>query len=175
MIDLRAVNLHFKNHSRSDLCLHGDVLFKIGDVVISNLEDNEWCVSVYALRFLRTLDCNHLCGEEEHMIPCCGHFMIPSEDKKKVTVIGCKNGVDFDVIHEKDGIIIKCMDGRHVCCLYDEYKAAVILFAKQIDKYMKESPARIPEDTFSAEGFDAFKNEFNLLLDNAIKTNNKVI
>ena len=34
------------------------------------------------------------------MIPCCCHFMIPSGDGKTVDIVGCSNGIDFDVIHE---------------------------------------------------------------------------
>ncbi len=164
MIELKGSDLHFKNNDTSDLCVHGEVFFKVEDSVISTAEDHEWCVSASALRFLRTLYGNHFHGAEQHMIPCCGHFMIASEDKKTVNIIGCPNGIDFDVIHEKGSVIIRSKDGQLGCCLYNEYKSAVLGFAKQIVDFYKSSPKRTPEDDFSRDGFEAFKNEFYTLI-----------
>jgi hypothetical protein len=42
-----------------DLCLHGHVLLKFDEDIIS---DEEWCVSAAALRFMRSVLSNHFMG-----------------------------------------------------------------------------------------------------------------
>lgn len=168
MIELVAVNLHFKDNSPRDLCLHGGVVFGIDDTVISNGKNSEWCVSASALMFLRTLYNDHFLSDGEKMIPCCGHFMIPSEDGEGVIIIGCENGIDFDVTRRGDKIIVSLADGSQKACSYDEYKKAVMAFAKQIDDFYKRSPSRIPEDDFSARGFEAFKIEISKLINKIV-------
>lgn len=109
MIELRAEDLHFlgdtEESRREDYCVHGNVIFKLDNDIIECGED--WCVSASAVRFMRSVLNNHFSGAEEHMIPCCGHFLIPSEDGKTVRIIGCNNGVDFDVIHEEENVRIR--------------------------------------------------------------------
>ena len=86
MIQLTATNLYYIGNTdsdkRRDYCVHGHVLFMIDDTVIEDGDD--WCTSASALRFMRSVLGNHFSGAEEHMIPCCGHFMIPADDGKSV-------------------------------------------------------------------------------------------
>ena len=165
MIQLVATNLHFlgddDKSKRHDCCLHGDVLFVIDDTVIE--DGGEWCVSASAIRFMRSVLQDHISGQEEHMIPCCGHFMIPDEDGKSVQINGCVNGVDFDVFHEEGHIIIKTAEGKSFCVNFEEYREAVLLFAKQIELFMRNAPARIFSSDFERNGFNAFRNEWFLL------------
>lgn len=77
---------------QADLCLHGHVLLMFDEDIISN---EEWCVSAAALRFMRSVLYNHFLGEEQHMLPCCGHFMISSGDNQSVEIFGCRNGIDL--------------------------------------------------------------------------------
>ena len=36
--------------------------------------------------------------------------MIPSEDKLSVNIVGCNNGIDFNIIHEEENIAIITAD-----------------------------------------------------------------
>ena len=38
--------------------------------------------------------------------------MIPSGAGKTVDIVGCSNGIDFDVIREGGGITVRTADGR---------------------------------------------------------------
>ena len=59
-----------------DLCLHGKVTAHIGDEVL----EDQGTVSASAIYLLRSLTEDHQTGNENQMIPCCGHFMVANED-----------------------------------------------------------------------------------------------
>ena len=162
MIQLSATNLYYigdtDSDKRRDYCVHGHVLFMIDDTVIE--DGDEWCTSASALRFMRSVLSNHFSGAEEHMIPCCGHFMIPADDGKSVHISGCSNGIDFDLIHEENRIVIKTADGRSFSVNFSEYKTAVLSYVEQIEKFMRDAPARIFDDPFDKKGYEAFKTEW---------------
>jgi len=107
-------------------------------------------------------------GAEDFLIPCCGHTMIPSEDKSYVSIIGCNNGIDFNIIHEDESITIVTADNAEYCISFDEYKSAVISFAKQVINFYKANPPREFEDDFDEDGYSAFINEWYSLFDKAI-------
>lgn len=162
-MELYATDLHFIGNDLKvqnyDCCVHGKVICKIDGCNLSN-DDSDWCVSASAYRFLHSLFENHFLGAEEQMIPCCGHFLIPSDDKTSVTISGCPNGIDFDVIHEDNKIIIRTQDGITYTVTFEEYKAAVLSYAKQIEDFYHNSPPRQFEDEFDQDGFSAFCNEW---------------
>ncbi len=164
MIELYAADLHFLGDDpvskREDLCLHGRVYFRVNDTVFSEIGDHTWCVTASALYFLRSLIIDHKAGEGEHMIPCCGHMMIPNEDGKTVCVIGCNNGIDFDVIHVGNEIHIGTDGGRQECVPLVEYKQAVIAYADSIMVFHAKSEERIFELPFDRAGWEAYKTEF---------------
>ena len=167
VIQLSATNQHYigdtDSDRRHDCCVHGHVLFMIDDTVIE--DGGEWCTSASALRFMRSVLSNHFSGSEEHMIPCCGHFMIPADDGKSVQISGCSNGIDFDLIHEENRIMIKTADGRSFSVNFSEYKTAVLSYAEQVEKFMRDAPARIFDDPFDKKGYQAFKTEWFSLKD----------
>ena len=138
-MELYATDLHFLGDTPKDrvhdYCVHGKVVFKIDACNLSN-EDSDWCVSASAYRFLRSIFDNHFTGADEQMIPCCGHFLIPSQNKTCVTIIGCPNGIDFDIIHEDNNIIIRTQDGTTYTVTFNDYKAAVLSYANQIQDFI---------------------------------------
>lgn len=164
MIELRVENLHFLGDTeevrRQDYCVHGNVIFKLDKDIIECGE--EWCVSASAMRFMRSVLNNHFSGAEEHMIPCCGHFMIPSGDGKTVQIIGCNNGVDFDVLHEGENVRIRTENKEYVYSL-KEYIDVVMAYADQIEEFMMKSPERVFTDEFDREGYTAFMAEWKSL------------
>ncbi len=149
-----------------DCCIHGTVIFRIEEKLLS--DDTEWCISASAYRFLHTIFENHFMGAEDFLIPCCGHTMIPSEDKSSVSIIGCNNGIDFNIIHEDESITIVTADNDEYSIPFDEYKREVIAFAKQVMNFYKEKPPREFEDDFDKDGYSAFVTELYSLFDKAI-------
>ena len=166
---LYATNLRFlgdtKKQQDLDCCVHGTIVFEINGEVLS--DDTQWCVSASAYRFLHTLFADHFAGYEQHMIPCCGHFMVPSEDGMKVLISGCSNGIDFDVIHENEDIIIRTEENKVYRVPFAEYKAAVLGYAKQVEGFYHQNPPRRFEDEFEKKGFAAFCNEWYGLMEKA--------
>ena len=162
---LHAKNLHFlgktEEEKLSDCCVHGNVIFEIDGKNLS--DDGEWCISASVYRFLHTLSENHFSGAEEFLIPCCGHTLIPSDDQKTVTITGCNVGLDFDILHENGNVII---DGKYTVP-FDDYKSAVLSFAKEIGDFYRANPPRKLEDNFEKDGLEAFFNEFSFLYNNA--------
>ena len=159
----RGDNVKEQSH---DCCIHGKIIFKIDDKLLS--DDTEWCVSASAYRFLHTLFKNHFIGTEDFLIPCCGHTMIPSEDKKSVSIIGCNNGIDFDIIHEHENIIIKTTDHNEYTVSFIDYRNAVLTYAKQVEDFYKSNPPREFEKDFDKDGYHAFMTEWFSLYNKAI-------
>ena len=167
MITLHLSNLHWfgdtQKEQQQDLCLHGHVLLKFDEDIIS---DEEWCVSAAALRFMHSIFSNHFMGDEQHMLPCCGHFMVSSDDNQSVGIYGCCNGVDFDVLHEGENIVIKTNDLKTYHYSFGEYHDIVLEFAKEVEQFFFDSPPRIiSEREPEKSGFEAFKNEWFRLKD----------
>ncbi len=169
-MELYAQDLFFRGNTKKeqlyDSCVHGKVIFKIGDKLLS--DDTEWCVSASAYRFLHTLFKNHFMGAEAFLIPCCGHTMIPSEDKTSVNIYGCSNGIDFNIIHKEENIVVITADHTEYFIPFKEYKNAVISFAEQVMDFYKSNPPREFEDDFDKEGYSAFVTEWYSLYDKAI-------
>lgn len=174
-MELYATDLHFMGDDPKaqsyDYCVHGKVVCKIDGCNLSN-DDSDWCVSASAYRFLHSLFENHFLGAEEQMIPCCGHFLIPSQDKTSVIISGCPNGIDFDVIHEENEVIIRTQDGVTYNLTFEDYKATVLSYAKQIVDFYHQNPPREFKASFDQDGFSAFCNEWYALTDKAIALGN---
>ena len=170
-MELYATDLHFLGDTPKmqvyDGCVHGKVIFKVDGCNLSG-EDSDWCLSASAYRFLRSFFEDHLSVAEEHMIPCCGVFYA-SQDKTSVTVVGCSNGIDFDIVHENDNIIIRTQDGVTYTVAFEDYKSAVLSYAKQIEDFYHQNPPRQFENQVDRDGFEAFCNEWKLLTDRATK------
>ena len=169
-MELYATNMFFRGNSPKeqvyDCCVHGSIVLRVGDKLL--LDNAEGCVSASAYRFLHTLFKNHLVGEEEFLVPCCGHFMNPSEDKTSVTISGCSNGIDFNIVHEDGSIIIVTAENVEYRIPFENYKKAVISFAKQVMDFYMENPPREFEDDFDKDGYSAFVTEWYCLYDKAI-------
>lgn len=169
-MELYAENLHFLGDNEKqqslDCCVHGKVVLKIENEILSN-DDSDWCVSASAYRFLHSLFENHFIGAEEHMIPHCGHYMIPSEDKTSVIISGCSIGIDLDIIHENGEVLIQTEDKRKYSVPFIEYKDAVLAFANQIEDFYHQNSNRNFANEFDQDGFAAFCNEWAALMDRA--------
>ena len=140
-----------------DLCLHGKVTAYIGDEI---LEDHG-TVSASALYLLRSLTQDHKTGEENQMIPCCGHFMVAMEDLTEVWISGCPYGTDWLVEQVSGGVKITTDSGKETFVPMDEYRAEVFRFADKVEAYYKGCLPKEPRDDFSRKGYTAFWNEWH--------------
>lgn len=175
-MELYAQDMFFRGDTKKeqayDCCIHGKVIFKIGDKLLS--DDTVWCVSASAYRFLHTLFENHFMGAEDFLIPCCGQTMISSEDETSVIIFGCSNGIDFDIIHKQENIVIVTADNTEYLVPFAEYKNAVLSFAKQVMNFYKSNPPREFEDDFDKDGYRAFVTEWYSLYDKAVALTNGI-
>lgn len=169
-MELYARNMFFRGDTEKDqvydYCIHGKMVFKIGDELLS--DDAEWCVSASAYRFLHALFKNHFMGSEDFLIPCCGHTMFPSDDKNSVSIFGCNNGIDFDIIHEQENVIIKTADSRIFKITFNEFKDSVLVLAKQVEDFYKANPPRKFGNDFDKDSYSAFMTEWFTLYDKAL-------
>lgn len=170
-MELYAHNMHFlgdtENDRAYDACVHGKIIFSIGGKSLSG--DGDRCVSASSYRFLHTLFSDHVSGDEEFLIPCCGHMMIPSDDKTAVIIIGCNNGIDFDVTHLPNEVSIKTADVESFSLPFAEYRDAVLSFADQVEEFYKNSPPRRFYDDHDRDGYEAFRAEWDSLRERAKK------
>ena len=165
-VDLFADNLHFLGRTdeerQYDFCLHGNVTLRInGRLAVDSMK---CCVTASALRFLRTLYTNHNAGEdEEYLFPCCGNMLIPSENGRSVTIIGCPNGTDISI--ERKCNLVHIVAGQiDQYVPYEEYKSSVLAFAKQIFRFIQNSPERLFTNDREKRGYEAFICEYTALL-----------
>ncbi len=175
-MQLYAKGLIFRGDSAKDrqydLCPHGQVVFTVDGVSLS--DDSEWCVSASAYRFLHALFADHRVGTEEFLLPCCGHSMYPSADGRSVTIVGCSNGLDFDILHRGETVLIQTADACY-SVPYAEFLDAVLTFAGQIEEFYRTEPPRIVEDEFDRAGFCAFRTEWDALYRRAMEQTDRTV
>jgi hypothetical protein len=165
MVILKAHNLRWIDDSLDnpeDLCAHGGIEFSVEGLYISRPEDGKWCVSAAALYLLRTLSQSHTSENPvaETLFPCCGHSMFAIEDREDCVIIGCPNGINFDVIYDKGDIVIKTSDGQIKRVRRKTWVNAVISFSDQVSDFYKSSSPKKPYDQTSKDGFEAFLGEW---------------
>lgn len=141
----------------SDLCLHGKVTARIGDEAL----EDYGTVSASAMYLLRSLTEDHKTGEENQMIPCCGHFMVANDDLSEVWISGCPNGIDWTVEQVSGGVKITTESGRETFVPIEEYRAEVYRFADKVETYYAACAPKEPYDDFSRKGYTAFWNEWH--------------
>lgn len=140
-----------------DYCLHGLAAAVIGDERF----EYDCTVSAAALYLLKSLTEDHIAGEGEQMLPCCGFFMCPDEAGENVDIVGCDNGVDWTVHHEPGRVRLITASGRETLVPLAEYAREVCRFADAVaDFYAACSPKREPDDEFDRRGWAAFRREW---------------
>ena len=141
-----------------DLCAHGNMTATIGNEKF----EFSGTVSSTAIYLLKTLTENHLIGEDNQMMPCCGHFLIANDRLDDVRILGCPNGIDWSVIHENDSTIkIITESGKETLVNLDEYRKIVYKFADKVELFYKSCSDKIlPADALDRDGYIAFWNEW---------------
>lgn len=165
MLTLAVHNLHWikPGDQPTDMCAHGNVDLVVDGHVLSNDTDGDWCVSAASIHLLRTLTQSHTTNQPvaEHLIPCCGHFIVPPEEPEgDVEIIGCNNGVDWQIINAGDQLQFILPNGQPVLVDYGEWQAAVFKFVDDVKHFYTVSAAKTPSDDFEARGLTAMMAEW---------------
>ena len=112
-----------------DLCLHGHTIVSIGKERL----EYDATVSATALYLLKTLTEEHIIYEDNQMLPCCGHWIVPDENLENVTICGCNEGIDWTVKHSGSDVILILESGTETAVPLEEYRQEVYQFADKIE------------------------------------------
>lgn len=140
-----------------DLCAHGrvEVVFNNETIV------EEVTISAAGLYLLRSLSDGHI-DQFENLFPCCGFSMYPNEDKTKVIISGCSNGLNYDIRHLDNMIIITNKSKESVSITYADYKNNILSFVNEVENFYLQSNSKIVSSE-DIDGYDSFWNEWHSL------------
>lgn len=148
-------HLHWLDDSDEDICLHGHAVALIGNERF----EYDAAVSATGLYLLKSLTEDHVIHEDNQMLPCCGHFLLPDGDN--VCILGCTNGIDWSVLHDDNRICIVTESGQRVKLSLDAYVKEVVRFADRIEAfYSSAKPRKLPEDLFERDAYSIFWKEW---------------
>lgn len=148
----------------TDLCAHGHVEFRIlGEVLVHPEHDLEVTVSAAALYLLRTLAAEHRRDSPvgDQLFPCCGFAMFDESGSQDVLILGCPNGLDFEVFHGpgRAHVIVRARDGREWRATWSEWQSAVFAFADAVSEFFAAAAPKTPSPDDQA-GFRKFVGEW---------------
>lgn len=166
MIRLVVSNLRWiePGDQPKDMCAHGDVELAVDGHTLGTVDDGEWCVSAAAVHLLRTLTESHTDNAPiaEHLIPCCGHCIIPPDEQDgDVTFMECNQGIDWQIIHNGDTVQMILPDGHTATVKLADWRTAVIRFADTVKDFYALSAPKRPSDDWEEKGFNAMMAEWN--------------
>jgi hypothetical protein len=132
----------------ADVCAHGHVDFRVGDDQLIDPErDIEVTVSAAALYLLRTLEREHTKESRvgEQLFPCCGFATYDEGGSPDVLIIGCPNGIDFEVRRGPDRhVILRASDGREWQIASADWQTAVFSFADAVSAFFADASRKTP-------------------------------
>ena len=140
-----------------DYCAHAHAMAHIGDETF----EYEATVSATALYLLKSLSEDHHAYKEEQFLPCCGFNIFEKNDGSgDVAVLGCPNGLDWDLVHSGDKVIITTGSGAETVVPLDEYREEVLAFADKVEAFYDSQPPREPAED-DAAAYRAFWEEWH--------------
>ena len=154
---------NLKTDDPEDTCLHGKVKVIIGDEVVDR-GDHDWTISTCAYRMLQSLFEDHIQGQEEHILPCCGFFMYIDDETDKLEILGCMYGIDWSVIHTADNVNLITASGIETIISYDEYKRVVLDFADRIENIYKRCSPKTAPPGDETKAYQRFWENWSALL-----------
>lgn len=150
----------------ADHCSHGEVFVRIGEEVISERESGLWTLSAMGLYLLRSLDSKYVHDAENNpFVPCCGFSLYPDEvNPRKVHIIGCPNGYNWNIRYEDDSVLFESEKGSKGRLSMESYKSLVRNLVSEIEGfYGNPAHKTLPEDAYDRKGFLQFWAEWRYL------------
>ncbi len=173
MIELVPLDMSWIDGSADDpddLCAHGRVRLRVGEVVLVDAGDGGITVSCAAHSMLRTLENEHtpqapLAGGNP-MFPGCAFNAWPAADGETLERMGCPRGLDVWVEHLPGSRVRLSRDGRVAELDWAEWAAAVVAFARRVEAFYAASSPKVPcEDELERQGWARFWDEWRSLME----------
>lgn len=147
-----------------DQCAHGKVTLSVEGQDFVTPQDGEITVSAAALNLLRTVDHDHTrespVSEGGQLFPCCGFNVLLTGDRFPVLILGCPKGVDLEIVHTVNGVVLRRED-REALVSEHTWQRAVVSFADAVLEFYEREQRRNPiQNTEDREGWQAFWQEY---------------
>lgn len=145
-----------------DLCAHGNIYFEVNGHTLVDETYEEFTVSAAALFMLRILEKDYIKEDMSYnkIFPHCGHSMFV-EESGNVLILGCNLGIDFDVLHRRNKVIIVFKDKKYRVS-EKEWREAVLHFSDLVKAYYNACPPKIVGgDENEKAGYELFLAEWD--------------
>ena len=164
MLSITPHNLHWLSVEapQVDLCAHGGVVLSREDHILVDQRSENWTLSAAALMLLRTLTEDHTADHRvgEHLFPCCGHAMYEQAGSADVLIVGCSNGLDWEVAHRDGKVELGLKDQPTITVPASEWNTAVLAFSEAVEAFYAASAPKEPSGHDDAKGFQVFRAEW---------------
>ena len=174
-IELKLINptwINGKEDDCEDQCAHGNIKFLIGGKKLLD-ESEEFTVSAAALFLLRSLFSNHSeenpVSEGNILFPCCGFSIFETNSRYPIMIMGCPSGVDVDITHSNESVIIKSSNIEKTIPKKEWFKAVTDFASQVLNFYSENTKKVVPDDDEERKGWELFWKEFHELKNNAEK------
>ncbi len=171
MVSITPHNLHWLSVEapQTDLCVHGGVVLSRGNHILVDQRSENWTLSAAALMLLRTLTEDHTADHRvgEHLFPCCAHAMYEQAGSEDVLIVGCSNGLDWEVAHRDGQVELGLEDQPAITVPASEWSTAVLAFSDAVSAFYAVSAPKEPSDPDGAKGFRVFCAEWKRRYDAA--------
>ena len=169
MVILKANNLQWilgREDDSDDLCAHGLIEFRIGEHAFVSPDDGILSISAAAFFLLRTLSSDHTknnpVAEYSQLFPEDGYCVWPGDGRYDVMILGTPHGIDLEIRHEGDSVVISAEDGTQFKVLKRDWMNAVFSFADQVKGFYEScSPKNTPSDDLYRRGWSTFWEEWD--------------
>ena len=151
--------------NKGDLCSHGVLFLKIWEEILSDSKSGSWSLTATGLYLLRSLKVDYNVGDfENYLVPCCGHCIIPDENKNYVTILGCNSWVDWNIKHEDGNVKFTSKQWTIGVIDFEQYKKMVLEFTDAIEAFYGDPKEKdVPNNEFDKNWFQQFRAEWNEL------------
>lgn len=144
---LAVENLHWIGYTGTaqDLCAHGDVVLEIAGESAWKDGADDLCVSAAAMNLLRTLETDHVSGDDPlafNLFPHCGHVWAMTDEYGLVNITDCPAGRDVSVEHGDGFVRITSPSGTSTQVPQKEWAEQVCAFADAVEEFYHKSEVK---------------------------------
>jgi len=151
---------------RADPCAHGRIHLEVGGQLLIQPEDGELTVSAAALHLLRSVTADHTSSEPLaegcQFAPCCAHSLFVADEARfGFVATGCPTGVEVDVVHEGDRVVVSRRSGEGSHRVHTRtWAQAVVGFAEQVLQFYDASPPKVEAPPDERQAWRMFWQEY---------------